>query len=315
MTRDFIFDHAPFAACHASTIIEAADGSLLAAWFGGTAEGKPDVGIWLSRRAKAGPYAPWSPPVEVAREPGVPCWNPVLYRDVENTVWLFYKVGENPLCWTGAYLISRDCGESWSAPVYLPAGLLGPIKNKPIPLSDGALLSPTSVESYRAWACWMERRSPAGEWSKHGPIVVPDQPMGVIQPTVVETEPRRVIALMRSTQAIGRVCRAVSDDGGRSWSPALPTPLPNPNSGIDAVLLRDGRIALAYNHTTDARTPLNVAVSSDEGLTWSTPVVLESEPGEFSYPAIIQAADGAIHVTYTHRRSRIAHVVTRPEEL
>ena len=86
---------------------------------------------------------------------------------------------------------------------------------------------------------------------------------------------------------------------------------PNPNSGIDAVTLKDGRSLLVYNHTTTGRSPLNVAVSAD-GNAWTPAVVLEDEKGEYSYPAIIQTADGKVHVTYTWRRQRIKHVVLDP---
>src|SRR3954466_2336690 len=77
ISSKFIFDKAPFASAHASTIVETKAG-LLAAWFGGWDEGSPDVGIWMSRDEGKG----WTPPVEVARwdEGGkrLPCWNPVL---------------------------------------------------------------------------------------------------------------------------------------------------------------------------------------------------------------------------------------------
>ncbi|HPQ16744.1 MAG TPA: exo-alpha-sialidase, partial [Bryobacteraceae bacterium] len=89
--------------------------------------------------------------------------------------------------------------------------------------------------------------------------------------------------------------------------PARPTTLPNPNSGIDAVALADGRIVLIYNHTEKGRSPLNAAVSRD-GENWNTFLTLESEPGEFSYPAVIQAADGTVHITYTWNRKKIKHL-------
>ena len=87
--------------------------------------------------------------------------------------------------------------------------------------------------------------------------------------------------------------------------------LPNPDSGTDAVTLRDGRHALVYNHTTDARSPLNLAFS-DDGLRWSAALVLEREPGEYSYPAIIQSSDGLLHITYTWKRQQIRHVTVDP---
>ena len=105
-----------------------------------------------------------------------------------------------------------------------------------------------------------------------------------------------------------------STDGGRSWSKLGATALPNPNSGIDGVTLADGRLLLVYNHTSTARTPLNVAISRD-GKTWTPVVALESDAGQYSYPAVIQSADGLVHVTYTWQRQKIKHVVLDPKKL
>lgn len=121
--------------------------------------------------------------------------------------------------------------------------------------------------------------------------------------------------LLRSTQSIGCICVADSADGGETWSSARPTSLPNPNSGIDAVRLADGRIVLCHNPVESGRTPLVLSVSEDDGDTWREAVVLESGPGEYSYPAVVQAADGALHVTYTWRRERIAHVEVTASDL
>ena len=113
---------------------------------------------------------------------------------------------------------------------------------------------------------------------------------------------------VRATADIGRVSFADSSDGGRTWSAAKPTALPNPNSGIDAAGLRDGRVVLVYNHTSRGRSPLNVAVTND-GDKWNSFLALETEPGEFSYPAVIQSSDGAVHITYTWNRKKIRHAV------
>jgi len=118
--------------------------------------------------------------------------------------------------------------------------------------------------------------------------------------------------LMRSTREIGKICQSSSDDGGITWTPAQATSLPNPNSGIDAVKLEDGRVILVYNHTESGRSPLNLAVSDDDGEHWSPPYVLEDQPGEFSYPAVIQSANGKLHITYTWNRVRIKHLMLDP---
>jgi len=59
---------------------------------------------------------------------------------------------------------------------------------------------------------------------------------------------------------------------------------------------------------------LNVAVSRD-GKVWEAALVLESEPGEYSYPAIIQSSDGRVHITYTWKRQRVKHAVVDPAQL
>ena len=91
--------------------------------------------------------------------------------------------------------------------------------------------------------------------------------------------------------------------------------IPNPNSGLDAVRLQDGRILLACNPTPEGRSPLAVLVSEDNGTTWPHRIDLETGAGEYAYPAIIQAADGRVHVAATHRRERIMHYTLELEEL
>jgi len=306
MKKEFIFrEGVGFQSCHASTLVELANGEILAAWFGGKEEGDPSVKIWMARRTAAG----WSKPAVVAAERGVPCWNPVLYLDAKGRVWLFYKAGPSPSSWSGIYMISEDGGKTWGEKNYLPAGLLGPIKDKPITLSNGEIACGTSVESWRAWTCWVEIIQPrTGRWTRYGPIMVKGENFGVIQPTLWEEEPGHIRALMRSTRRIGRICRADSLDNGRTWFPAEPTDLPNPNAGIDAVKMSDGRIALLYNDSKTRRTPLSLAISADGGQSWHKVADIETERGEFSYPAVIQARNGDLIATYTWKRRRIAFV-------
>jgi predicted neuraminidase len=307
----FIFEKAPFTSCHASTILEVEAGKFLAAWFGGTGEGKSDVKIWLSRMEGG----KWSKPAVVAQEADFPCWNPVLFRTQAKTVLLSYKVGSHPTSWSGYLRRSTEGGQIWAASEQLPAGLLGPIKNKPIQRADGAILAGTSVESHRAWAAWVERSTDDGKtWRRFGPLAVPGRPYGIIQPTLFETKDKRIVALCRS-RGIGFICQAESKDGGETWSPAKPTNLPNPNSGIDAVRSKDGDIFLVYNHNNRGRSPLNLARSTDDGKSWNKVATLEEQSGEFSYPAIIQAQDGRLHITYTWNRTHIKHVTLDPAKL
>jgi predicted neuraminidase len=125
---------------------------------------------------------------------------------------------------------------------------------------------------------------------------------------IVSVDGTRLKLFARSTANIGRVCVADSENAGETWTPARPINLPNPNSGIDVVRLADGRLVMIYNHTQRGRTPLNLAVSRD-GEDWTPFHVLESAPGEYSYPAIIQGSDGDLHLTYTWNRKKIRYAV------
>jgi predicted neuraminidase len=314
VSSEFVFDAAPFASAHASTIVET-DGVLVAAWFGGSREAASDVGIWLSRRTAAG----WTPPREVAngeQPEGTrhPCWNPVLFRASDGTLLLFYKVGPQVAAWWGMLRTSRDGGQTWSDARRLPAGILGPIKNKPVVLANGDLLAGASTESFDTpprWRVHFERSSDLGRtWSTVTPAPSPnDVELDAIQPSILMHADGALQAVGRTRN--GRIFETWSRDSGRTWSPLARTELPNPNSGIDAVTLRDGRQLIVYNHTSTGRTPLNVAIS-DDGKRWRQTLVLERMPGEYSYPAVIQTADGLVHVTYTWNRTRIKHVVIDP---
>jgi predicted neuraminidase len=311
---EFIFETAPFRSSHASTIAETSAG-LIAAWFGGTREGASDVGIWVSRYANR----KWTAPEEVAT--GVqpdgsrhPTWNPVLFEMRPAELTLFYKVGPNPRAWWGMARTSTDDGRTWSAARRLPDGVLGPIKNKPVRLADGAVIAPSSTETSAAPSIWRIHfeltRDNGRSWIVARPSSHPDAaPIDAIQPSILIHNDGRLQAVGRSRS--GRIFETWSVDRGTTWTPVSLTTLPNPSAGTDAVTLRDGRHLLVYNHSSTARSPLNVALSHD-GSTWAEALVLEQEPGEYSYPAVIQTSDGLVHITYTWRRERIKHVTLDP---
>jgi predicted neuraminidase len=313
ISSEFIYETAPFPSCHASTIAAGHNG-LTAAWFGGTHEKHPDVGIWISRNVDGR----WTAPVEVAN--GVqyqmpdgsvhrhPCWNPVLFQPESGPLMLFYKVGPDPRTWWGMLMTSEDGGKTWSDPCRLPERIDGPVKNKPVQLPNGTILAGSSTE-YEGWRVHFESTPDLGRtWQRSGPVN-DGLEFGAIQPSILFLGGNRLLALGRSQQ--GRVFQIASEDLGRTWGAMSATELPNPNAGTDAVTLTDGRHLIVYNHTSKGRSPLNVAVSQD-GRKWQMALVLEDEPGEYSYPAVIQTADGLVHITYTWKRQRIKHVVVDP---
>jgi predicted neuraminidase len=303
----FIYERAPTPSCHASTIVETKSG-LVAAWFGGTDEGKPDVTIWTARHDGKS----WGAPVEVAT--GVqsdgsrwPCWNPVLFQAPQGPLLLFYKVGPKPSNWWGMVMRSEDSGKSWSKPERLPENILGPIRAKPVWL-DGKLWCGSSSE-HDGWRVHMEFTSDLGKTWTRTAALNDGKEFGAIQPTIIAWSPKRVQLLCRSRQ--GNVTECWTHDGGKTFTPMKATPLLNPSTGVDSVLLKDGRALFVYNNTPSGRTPLSIATSSD-GTNWTHALTLEDAPGEYSYPAMIQTADGRVHVTYTWKRERIRHVVLKP---
>ena len=223
----------------------------------------------------------------------------------------------------------------------LPDGILGPIKDKPLVLSSGVIVSGSSVENGK-WTAWIERSTDDGKsWTKFGPITVPDnidvpsaalppaseqafpaqsdssvhtklyppssETIGIIQPAVVRIAGNHLRFYARSRTKTARIAVADSYDEGRTWTQAHFIALPNPNSGIDALRLKDGRIILIFNNSFNARTPLNLAVSRD-GEHFQIFKTLEDGPGQYSYPAIIQLSNADLMMTYSWRRETIKYV-------
>jgi len=312
LSSEFIFETAPFPSCHASTIVETERG-LVAAWFGGTAERNPDVGIWVSRLENG----KWTPPVEVANgvqsaDQRFPTWNPVLFQPAKGPLLLFYKVGPSPSTWWGMMTTSADSGRTWSPPTRLADGILGPIKNKPVQLPNGDLLAGSSTE-HAGWQLHFERSTDNGRTWTATPPLNDGKEIPAIQPSILFHKDGRLQAVGRTRS--GKIFEIWSADAGKTWGELALTALPNPSAGTDAVTLRDGRQLLVYNHTATGRSPLNVAISSD-GKTWNPVLVLEEEAGsEFSYPAVIQTKDGRVHITYTWKRRLIKHAVIDASKL
>lgn len=353
-TEHVFGDLRPFAQCHASTLAALPDGRLIVAWFGGTHEGHPDVGIWASERRVyeplaisdgdvdrdqpsdhdhnpdhaghrggnanvthivAPPGAHWTEPRLIAKLNDEPHWNPVLLplsRSGEDLV-LKFKVGPRIRDWETWMQRSADAGRTWSSATRLvpgDRGGRGAVRNKCLQLTSGAWLAGASLERGRRWDSFFDR-SPNGvdEWQTTSIVPIDRTRLkgkGLIQPTLWESSPGTIHALFRSTD--GRIYRSDSQDDGRSWCSAYPIDLPNNNSGLDLVRMQNGTLALACNPVPGnwaARTPLSLLYSKDNGETWPERIDLETDPGEFSYPAIIET-DAGVLVSYTWNRRRIA---------
>lgn len=317
--------------CHSSSIVQIENGELLAFWKGGVGKGKSNidikskVGIWQARfdgRA-------WSLPEEVHFEEDGIVWNPVATRLPSGEILLFYRVGDSPRDSAAFLKRSVDGGSHWSEPEFLPAGINGPTKNKPLILEDGTLLCPSSMQAgspggvYQVTAAWIDISKDGGRtWSKSGPLVIPGQPFGAVEPVLCHDGEGNLRLLCRDRAhriggVNGAIWTSVSYDMGMTWSQLEKTALPNPDSAIDVVDMGRGNLVLFYNRSSVERFPLSIAVSKDGGKTWEKGCDLEEKTGEF--PAAIYAEDGAIHITYAYeietKQRRIKHTVIDPAKL
>ena len=326
LCNEFLYKQAPFPECHSASIVECENGDLVATYFGGTKERNPDVCIWVSRKVKGSDV--WTAPQLVAD--GVmndtlryACWNPVLFLIPEGQLMLYFKIGPNVAGWTGWYCSSDDNGQTWTQRQPLQTDYLGPVKNKPI-LNNGRIIAPTSIEK-GGWRLYFENSEDMGKtWQKTDYVTAPidastEKDVQAIQPTILLLPDGRLEALCRTRSR--QIGRTFSTDNGTTWSKLELTNVPNNNSGLDAVSLnlKGGGYALICNdwpiETTKQkgdRNPLSILISKD-GLKWKHWITLEDSPiSQYSYPSIIQSADGHLHVVYTWRRQRIKHVELLP---
>ena len=320
ITDEFIYEKAAFPSVHSATIAETPTG-LVTAFFGGTKERNPDVEIYVSRLEDG----KWTAPQSVAN--GIqsdalrlPTWNPVLYQIPNGDLLLFYKIGPKPSEWWGMLRSSKDGGKTWSEAEKLPNNNIGPVKNKPVLLSNGLLYAPSSTEG-NGWKVHFEVTPDFGKtWKTIGPLAAGKDSINAIQPSILDHGNGKLQIIARTRNRA--LATSWSYDNGATWTALAKTNLPNNNSGTDALTMQNGKHVLVYNHVLPpgdlakgARTPLNVSVSKD-GLTWFAALILEDSPiSQYSYPSVIQTKDGLLHFVYTWRREKIKHVVVDPSKL
>ncbi|MGN1451733.1 MAG: exo-alpha-sialidase [Eubacteriales bacterium] len=316
----------PFEQVHASTVAVCGDGSVAAAWFGGTREGHEDVRIWFSKRMADGR---WRRPVALSEENMRTDWNPALLAQGDRLT-LYYKEGRDTKTWQTFVRVSEDNGETWGDIRMLVPGDTfgrGPVKNKPVVLSNGDILAGASIEdSLARWDLFVDISEDNGKtWTKteaipflrpySSKVIASREELekganGLIQPTIWENPAHdgRVSMFARSSFAF--VYRSDSENFGRTWSTAHPTGIPNNNSGLDAVMTDGGTLALIYNPVGlnwGPRSPLALSLSENNGESFTETELLETVPGEFSYPAIT-AVGNRLYMTYTWNRRVVAFV-------
>ncbi|MHC4526302.1 MAG: exo-alpha-sialidase [Planctomycetota bacterium] len=313
-SSEVIFEKIPGAAAyHCSTLTECGNGDLLCLWYGGSYEAADDQKLWLARRKKG--RRTWGRPEAIAGNSLTPAGNAIIFTDGIGRVWVLWgkKIGDRPRRrgsgGTGRimYRISADNGYIWTEEKIFGRELgvrdgWG-LRHVPPWLSTGEMclaLSGLKDQGDDLKSLYIMKTADNGKmWETSAPY------RGGSQPTVIERDDGSLFVMMRGKPIIKQ---ALSKDGGKTWSEAKESVLPNPNAGIAMCKLKNGHVVLVFNNTSKGRSPLNIVRSLDGGRTWETPLALETNPGEYSYPCVIQASNGSIQISYTYRRYTIKHV-------
>lgn len=314
---------------HAANLLELADGDLLCTWFNGPGEGDPGTNVVLSRRPAGAQQ--WTEPIVLAADPERSEQNPVLFTEPDGDVWLLHTSTEPHQATTSRVVkrVSSDSGRTWGEPEVLfhDPGIF--LRNPPVLSEDGTWVLPvyhcTSNGHHSAVRLSTDR---GRTWEEHP---VPGS-TGKVQMSVVPLTDGSLLGLFRSRDA-DRIHVSGSRDGGYSWERPCRTALPNNDSSIQAVRLANGHLAITFNDSTmerdqfrwvprgdgfrrkPTRTPLTVAISTDDGETWphwrnvqNADDAYDDNPAGYSYPSIMQASDGRIHLAYSYLRKAIKHV-------
>jgi predicted neuraminidase len=318
---------------HAANLIELRNGDLLCFWFSGTWEGDSQVGIVMSRLAKGSHQ--WSPTVLIDRHRDESYQNPVPFQAGDGTLYLFHTTQialQGEANSRVLELKSKDNGKTWTEPEVLFAKPGSYTRHRVLVLSDHSWLMPLNYQTSAGIGEGSETNYSAVKISKDSGTTWTECPMpgseGKIQPTIVQFAPDKMTSFFRSRRS-DFIYSSTSADGCK-WTALKPTVLPNNNASIQALLLKDGRLTMVFNNSSldrsgpkaegGLRKPLSIAMSEDQGATWSFVRDIEvgraglgeaeqriKAPGreEYSYPSVLQRSDGRVFVVFTYRRQTI----------
>jgi predicted neuraminidase len=188
---------------------------------------------------------------------------------------------------------------------------------KPLVLKDGKILLPLYSDGFNLSLVAISDDD-GTTWHPGLPIVG----RGDVQPSLIQKKDGTLVAYMRDNgDAPGRVQISESEDSGESWTAAKKTAIPN-TASVQVLALRDGKWAFIGNDEDDGRYRLSLYLSDDQGKTWKWKMPLENVQkgaGSFSYPSMIQAPDGLLHITYSYQpkgqEESIKYVVVNPRKM
>ncbi|AWM28844.1 sialidase family protein [Sinorhizobium fredii] len=355
---------------HAANLAFLPEGTLTCVWFGGTMEGMGDISVYMSRLEPGARR--WSEPEKMSDDPAKSEQNPLIFTAPDGRVWLLFT-SQTSGNQDGAVVkrqISTDGGKSFG-PTEVLCDIPGTFVRQPIIVNAaGDWLLPVFRcigEAGRRWTGAVDRaavlvsRDQGKSWTM---AEVPDS-IGAVHMNIVPAEDGTLVAFYRNRFATN-VLRSQSSDAGLNWTAPKAVELPNNNSSIQAIRMKNGAIAMVYNHSnasmSDARrhslydeiesdggedngsteavasarpavwgvprAPLSLAFSTDGGRTFPRRIDLDTGDGyclsnnskdslnrEFSYPSIVEDAEGRLHVAYTYFRRAIKYVRLDPPYL
>ena len=230
---------------HAAFLYRGLVGDLRCAWFAGGLEGKSDICIHSSILDEESGL--WQSAQALTDDPVRSEQNPVLFSPDGQRTLLFHTAqpgGNQDQC----IVRMREVGKS-PRNTDLPTGSF--VRARPIVRSDGAWLLPLHHCTYVPGSRWTGRHDYASvaittdEGHSWRCVNVPNS-TGCVHMTLLPLDGDKIIALFRRRQA-DFVYKTLSEDGGESWQEPTATNIPNNNSSIAAMRMKDGRIALVCN--------------------------------------------------------------------
>lgn len=312
---------------HPACIAELANGDLYLAWYGGQGEYEGDTKVWSMRLRKG--ETNWQGPWIIADTPNRGDGNPVVWQAPDGLVWLFWVVryGET---WSESRImakISKDGAQSWNTDAFPVAYELGMmVRCKPVDMGGGEFLLPIYHETGHdreivgadTTSLFLRYDPTKNIFTETNRIA---SRIGNLQPSAVAITKDYLVSYSRRGGGYenvkdGYIVRSESKDGGRTWSPGTETKIPNPNSAVDLLKLQNGHILLVYNEDMNNRTPLTVAISTDNEQTWQYKKNLLAGNDDYAYPYAIQTKDGKIHIVFTQEiRTVVMHAVFDEDDI
>jgi predicted neuraminidase len=305
---------------HPSSITELDNGDLMIAYYGGSGEYGIDTAVYACRLKKGAKR--WSAPKVIADTPDRSEGNPVIWQAPDGLVWLFYvnRYGDT---WSTARVkgkVSSDGARTWSDSFMLTMEEGTMARGAPIVLNDGDYFLPlysetghdTEFSAPDSCSFFMRYNPKDKTWKESGLIKSIE---GNIQAEPVQLTDDHLICYIRRAGNFeptdkGYLLRSESHDGGWTWSDAQTTRFKNPNSAVGFIKLQNGHLLLVYNDNMNERTPLTVAISTDNDKTYPHQRNIRDGDNTFAYPYVMQSRDGKIHIVYTtDDRTVVMHAV------